>query len=79
VAKRLKLLEAYRQGISLSELKRRQKLEETGGIGNNANISSVTHSTTSDSAGFAAEMVLVHEVRRQSFTIGVGMRLVFRR
>jgi hypothetical protein len=30
VAKRLKL-EAYRQGINLSELKRRQKLEEIGG------------------------------------------------
>ncbi len=60
MAKRLKL-EAYRQGISLSELKRRQKLEEISGIGNDANISSVTHSTASDSTVFAAEMVLVHE------------------
>jgi hypothetical protein len=60
VAKRLKL-EAFRQGIHLSELKKRQKLEEIGRIGNDANISSVTHSTSSDSAGFAAKMVLVHE------------------
>ncbi len=59
MAKRLKL-EAFRQGISLSELKRRKKLEEIGGIGNDANISSVTQSTASDSAGFVAKMVPVH-------------------
>jgi hypothetical protein len=59
VAKRLKL-EAFRQGISLSKLKRRQKLKEIGGIGNNTNISSVTQSTARDSAGFVAEMVPVH-------------------
>jgi hypothetical protein len=56
VAKRLKL-EAYRQGISLSELKRRQKLEEIGGIGNDASILLVTHSMASESAGFAAKIV----------------------
>jgi hypothetical protein len=60
VSKRLKL-EAYRQGIRVSELKRRQKLEEIGGIGNDVSISLVTHSTASDSAGFAAKKVLAHE------------------
>ena len=72
MAKRLKL-EAFRQGISLSELKRRQKLEEIGGIGNDANISSVIHSSASDSAGFVAEMVPVHRAHHTNHTIDSGI------